>query len=84
MRMLKQEEVYLANDETYLDVVENLPIVIEEIYNEKRVHSSINYLAPNELEAMVAKAPTTAGPLTLTLYDSRSPTLCPQFNALAS
>lgn len=67
MRTLKQEEIYLANYETYLDVVENLPVFIEEIYNEKRVHSSLDYLTPNELEAMVANDPTTAGPFTLTL-----------------
>ena len=46
MRTLKQEEVYLANYETYLDVIENLPIFIEEVYNEKRIHSGINYLTP--------------------------------------
>lgn len=52
MRTLKQQEVYLANYETYLDVVEQLPHFIEEVYNEKRVHSSLNYLTPNELEEM--------------------------------
>ncbi len=67
MRTLKQEEVYLANYETYLDVVENLPRFIEEIHNERRVHSSLGYLTPNELEAMVTKDPTTAGPFALTL-----------------
>jgi len=67
MRTLKQEEVYLANYETYLDVIENLPRFIEEIYNEKRVHSSLGYLTPNELEAMVKKDPATAGPFALTL-----------------
>ena len=41
MRTLKQEEVYLANYETYLDVIENLPEFIESVYNEKRVHSGI-------------------------------------------
>ena len=29
MKTLKQEEVYLANYETYLDVLENLPVFIE-------------------------------------------------------
>jgi len=67
MRTLKQEEVYLANYETYLDVIENLPVFIEEIYNQKRVHSALDYLTPNELEEKVALDPTTAGPFTLTL-----------------
>lgn len=52
MRTLKQQEVYLANYETYLDVVEQLPRFIEEVYNEKRVHSALEYLTPNELEEM--------------------------------
>lgn len=52
MRTLKQQEVYLAQYETYLDVVEQLPQFIEEVYNEKRVHSAIGYLTPNELEEL--------------------------------
>ncbi len=52
MRTLKQQEVYLAKYETYLDVVEQLPQFIEDVYNEKRVHSAIGYLTPNELEEM--------------------------------
>lgn len=58
MRTLKQEEVYLANYETYLDVIENLPTFIEEVYNEKRIHSGINYLTPVELEERIRKDPT--------------------------
>jgi putative transposase len=46
MKTLKQAGVYLANYETYLDVLENLPTFIEEVYNEKRVHSGIGYLTP--------------------------------------
>ena len=53
MKTLKQQEVYLANYETYLDVIDNLPQFIEDVYNEKRVHSGIGYLTPNELENMV-------------------------------
>jgi len=58
MRTLKQEEVYLANYETYLDVIENLPSFIEDVYNERRIHSSIDYLTPNELEERVRKDPS--------------------------
>lgn len=53
MKTLKQQEVYLTHYETYLDVVDNLPQFIEEVYNEKRVHSGIGYLTPNELEKLV-------------------------------
>jgi putative transposase len=58
MRTLKQEEVYLANYETYLDVIENLPSFIEDVYNERRIHSGIDYLTPNELEDRVRKDPS--------------------------
>ncbi len=58
MRTLKEEEVYLANYETYLDVVDNLPRFIEEVYNEKQVHSDIDYLTPSELEERVRKDPS--------------------------
>jgi putative transposase len=50
IKTLKQQEVYLAHYNTYLDVVDNLPQFIEDVYNEKRVHSGIGYLTPNELE----------------------------------
>ena len=53
MKTLKQQEVYVANYETYLDVLNNLPQFIEDVYNEKRVHSRIGYMTPNELEKMV-------------------------------
>lgn len=58
MRTLKQEEVYLANYETYLDVIENLPSFIEEVYNEKRIHSGLEYLTPVEFEEMIQKDPS--------------------------
>lgn len=58
MRTLKQEEVYLANYETYLDVIENLPAFIEDAYNERRIHSRLGYLTPNEFEAKVLKNPS--------------------------
>jgi putative transposase len=58
MKTLKRQEVYLANYETLIDVAENLPRFIEEIYNQKRVHSSLDYLTPNELEEIEKKGDT--------------------------
>ena len=55
MKTLKQNEVYMANYDTHLEVLYNLPRFIEEVYNEKRLHSSIDYLTPNELEALEQK-----------------------------
>lgn len=67
MKTLKQEEVYLASYETYLDVLENLPSFIEEVYNEKRVHSGIDYLTPSELEEKIKLDPTLASRFVLQL-----------------
>lgn len=67
MKTLKQEEVYLANYETYLDVLENLPTFIEEVYNEKRVHSGIEYLTPSELEERIKIDPTLTSRFVLQL-----------------
>jgi transposase InsO family protein len=54
-KTLKYEEVHLCNYETYQDVVERLPFFIEEVYNRKRLHSSIGYVPPVEFEANVSK-----------------------------
>ena len=67
MKTLKQGEVYLANYETYLDVLENLPTFIEEVYNEKRVHSGIDYLTPSELEERIKIDPSLTSRFVLQL-----------------
>jgi putative transposase len=67
MKTLKQNEVYLANYQTYLDVVENLPDFLEEVYNKKRVHSGIDYLTPDELELKIQQQPEMASRFELTL-----------------
>ena len=54
-KTLKYEEVYLWNYETLEDVLERLPFFLEEVYNRKRLHSSIGYLPPTEFEAAVLK-----------------------------
>lgn len=53
MKTLKYDEIYMGHYETYLDVVEKLPHFIEEVYNKKRLHSSIGYLPPEEFEEMM-------------------------------
>ncbi len=50
MSTLKKNEVHARNYETILDVVENVPRFIEEIYNKKRLHSSLGHLPPEEFE----------------------------------
>jgi transposase InsO family protein len=50
MKTLKHEEVYLWDYETFSDVQKRIPFFIEEVYNKKRLHSSIGYLPPQEFE----------------------------------
>lgn len=50
MKTLKYEEVRLWNYETYAEVLERIPYFIEEVYNKKRLHSSLGYLPPDEFE----------------------------------
>jgi len=49
-RTLKVEEVYMFEYETYREVVQRIPYFIEEVYNKKRLHSSLGYLPPEEFE----------------------------------
>ena len=49
---LKVEEVYIWEYENYADVAERIPYFIEEVYNKKRLHSSIEYMPPEEFEKM--------------------------------
>lgn len=51
MRTLKVEQVDLYSYKTILDVLENVPDFLEEVYNKKRVHSSLGYLTPEEFES---------------------------------
>jgi transposase InsO family protein len=53
-KTLKYEEVNLCDYETYDDVIERLPFFLEEVYNRKRLHSSIGYVPPTEFEAAVS------------------------------
>lgn len=52
-RTLKREEVYFKNYQTMADVIKNLPRFIEEVYNTKRLHSSLGYKTPVEFEAEI-------------------------------
>jgi len=49
-RTLKVEEVYMFEYETYREVLGRIPYFIEEVYNRKRLHSSLGYMPPEEFE----------------------------------
>jgi putative transposase len=53
-RNLKMEEVYLKDYRDFEEAEENIAQFIEEVYNEKRLHSSLAYLPPVEFEALHA------------------------------
>jgi putative transposase len=54
-KTLKQEEVYLWEYETFSDVIERIPYFIEDVYNRKRLHSSLGYRPPEEYERLLVE-----------------------------
>jgi len=56
MKTLKHEEIFLHDYATVQDVIERLPRFLEEVYNRKRLHSSLGYLPPEEYEALHARS----------------------------
>lgn len=51
-KTLKAEEVYLTEYETKDDVLKSIPEFIENVYNKKRLHSSLGYFSPVDYEKL--------------------------------
>jgi putative transposase len=50
-KTLKQEEVYLKEYRSFEDAEANLDAFLEQVYNTKRLHSSLGYVPPAEFES---------------------------------
>lgn len=51
-KTLKREEVYLNHYETFADAEGQIGRFIDDVYNQKRLHSSLGYLPPSEYESL--------------------------------
>ena len=52
MRTIKEEEVDLTEYENFSDAYSQIRQFLEEVYEQKHIHSSLGYLTPNEFEAV--------------------------------
>jgi putative transposase len=55
MKTLKHEEVILNDYQTYEDVLKRIPQFLEDVYNRKRLHSSLGYMSPTQFETQYAR-----------------------------
>jgi transposase InsO family protein len=51
IRTIKEEEVYLADYESFADAYHHIGHFIEDVYQTKRIHSALGYLTPAEFES---------------------------------
>jgi putative transposase len=61
MRTIKEEEVDLSEYRDFADAKNQIGRFIEDVYNHKRIHSSLGYLTPAEFEAVWQTSKPEAG-----------------------
>jgi putative transposase len=59
-KTLKREEVYLGEYRTYAEAEANIGRFIDDVYNTKRLHSSLGYRPPIEFEAATDSSATSS------------------------
>jgi len=57
MRTIKEEEVDLTEYEGFADALRQIGRFLDEVYNRKRIHSSLGYLTPSEFEQQWISTP---------------------------
>ncbi len=63
IRTIKEEEVDLSDYHDYTDAYRQIGRFIDDVYNHKRIHSSLGYLTPAEFEAQwQAQSPAPVNP----------------------
>ena len=66
-KTLKAEEVYLKDYRSLVEAEHDIGHLIEDVYNAKRLHSSLGYLPPVEFEAVHVAGLEVPEPEKLTL-----------------
>ena len=63
MRTIKEEEVDLSEYEDFGDAMRGLGRFLDDVYNRKRIHSSLGYLTPSEFEQQWISMQRSQGPM---------------------